>query len=177
MFAADTPHRRASRAPSSLAPGPHNHRVAGGLASQAALKKANRRRHHTILGERPRTRLRTTNGVSERMLDTYAVARSLTDAETSRQPRTDAITNAVRLAAEHGDHNVDLDEMRRSEVSARCAEPVSSAADSRAALPCRGSAGRGAPPASHSRQASEGGGPSKGGFWSPAPEACGSHRA
>lgn len=40
---------------------------------------------------------------SERMLDTHAVARSLTDAELT-PAQADAITNAVRLAAEHGDH-------------------------------------------------------------------------
>ena len=37
------------------------------------------------------------------MLDTHAVARSLTDAEFT-DAQADAITNAVRLAAEHGDH-------------------------------------------------------------------------
>ncbi len=37
-----------------------------------------------------------------RMLDTHAVARSLTDAEFT-PAQADAITNAVRLAAEHGD--------------------------------------------------------------------------
>jgi 2-keto-3-deoxy-galactonokinase len=37
------------------------------------------------------------------MLDTHAVARSLTDAEFT-EAQADAITNAVRLAAEHGDH-------------------------------------------------------------------------
>ena len=37
------------------------------------------------------------------MLDTHAVARSLTDAQFS-PAQADAITNAVRLAAEHGDH-------------------------------------------------------------------------
>ena len=37
------------------------------------------------------------------MLDTHAVARSLTDAEFT-PAQADAITNAVRLAAEHGDH-------------------------------------------------------------------------
>ena len=40
---------------------------------------------------------------SGRMLDTHAVARSLTDAEFT-PAQADAITNAVRLAAEHGDH-------------------------------------------------------------------------
>ena len=38
-----------------------------------------------------------------RMLDTHAVARSLTDAEFT-PAQADAITNAVRLAAEHGNH-------------------------------------------------------------------------
>ena len=38
-----------------------------------------------------------------RMLDTHAVARSLTDAEFT-PAQADAITNAVRLAAEQGDH-------------------------------------------------------------------------
>ena len=37
------------------------------------------------------------------MLDTHAVARSLTDAEFTAA-KADAITNAGRLAAEHGDH-------------------------------------------------------------------------
>ena len=37
------------------------------------------------------------------MLDTHAVARSLTDAELT-PAQADAITNAVRLAAEQGDH-------------------------------------------------------------------------
>ena len=37
------------------------------------------------------------------MLDTHAVARSLTDAEFT-PAQADAITNAVRQAAEHGDH-------------------------------------------------------------------------
>ena len=37
------------------------------------------------------------------MLDTHAVARSLTDAEFTPD-QADAITNAVRLAAEHSDH-------------------------------------------------------------------------
>ena len=37
------------------------------------------------------------------MLDTHAVARSLTDAQFT-PAQADAITNAVRLAAEHGDH-------------------------------------------------------------------------
>ena len=37
------------------------------------------------------------------MLDTHAVARSLTDADLP-PAQADAITNAVRLAAEHGDH-------------------------------------------------------------------------
>ena len=37
------------------------------------------------------------------MLDTHAVARSLTDAELT-PAQADAITNAVRQAAEHGDH-------------------------------------------------------------------------
>ena len=37
------------------------------------------------------------------MLDTDAVARSLTDPEFT-EAQADAITNAVRLAAEHGDH-------------------------------------------------------------------------
>ena len=37
------------------------------------------------------------------MLDTHAVARSLTDAELT-PAQADAITNAVRLAADHGDH-------------------------------------------------------------------------
>ena len=37
------------------------------------------------------------------MLDTHAVARSLTDAEFT-PAQADAITNAVRLAAERGDH-------------------------------------------------------------------------
>ena len=37
------------------------------------------------------------------MLDTHAVARSLADAEFT-PAQADAITNAVRLAAEHGDH-------------------------------------------------------------------------
>ena len=37
------------------------------------------------------------------MLDTHAVARSLTDAEFT-PAQADAITNAVRLAAEHGNH-------------------------------------------------------------------------
>ena len=37
------------------------------------------------------------------MLDAHAVARSLTDAEFT-PAQADAITNAVRLAAEHGDH-------------------------------------------------------------------------
>ena len=37
------------------------------------------------------------------MLDTHAVARALTDAEFTPAP-ADAITNAVRLAAEQGDH-------------------------------------------------------------------------
>ena len=43
------------------------------------------------------------------MLDTHAVARSLTDAEIHAGPEANAITNAVRLAAEHGDH-VPLDQ-------------------------------------------------------------------
>ena len=38
-----------------------------------------------------------------RMLDTHAVARSLTEAEFT-PAQADAITNAVRLAAEHGNH-------------------------------------------------------------------------
>ena len=45
-------------------------------------------------------------GESERislMLDTHDVARSLTDAEFT-PAQADAITNAVRLAAEHGNH-------------------------------------------------------------------------
>ena len=37
------------------------------------------------------------------MLDTHAVARSLTDAELT-PAQADAITNAVRLAADHDDH-------------------------------------------------------------------------
>ena len=37
------------------------------------------------------------------MLDTHAVARSLTEAEFT-PAQADAITNAVRLAAEHGNH-------------------------------------------------------------------------
>ncbi len=37
------------------------------------------------------------------MLDTHAVARALTDAEFT-PAQADAITNAVRLAAEQGDH-------------------------------------------------------------------------
>ena len=37
------------------------------------------------------------------MLDTHAVARSLTDAEFT-PAQADAIIDAVRLAAEHGDH-------------------------------------------------------------------------
>ena len=37
------------------------------------------------------------------MLDTHAVARSLTDAQFT-PAQADAITNAIRLAAEHGDH-------------------------------------------------------------------------
>jgi len=37
------------------------------------------------------------------MLDTHAVARSLTEAEFT-PAQADAITDAVRLAAEHGDH-------------------------------------------------------------------------
>jgi len=37
------------------------------------------------------------------MLDTHAVARSLTDAKFT-PAQADAITNAVRQAAEHGDH-------------------------------------------------------------------------
>ena len=37
------------------------------------------------------------------MLDTRAVARSLTDADFT-PAQADAITNAVRLAADHGDH-------------------------------------------------------------------------
>ena len=37
------------------------------------------------------------------MLDTHAVARSLTDAEFT-PAQADAITNTVRLAAEHGNH-------------------------------------------------------------------------
>ena len=37
------------------------------------------------------------------MLDTHAVARSLTDAEFT-PAQADAITNAIRQAAEHGDH-------------------------------------------------------------------------
>ncbi len=37
------------------------------------------------------------------MLDTHAVARSLTDAQFT-PVQADASTNAVRLAAEHGDH-------------------------------------------------------------------------
>ena len=37
------------------------------------------------------------------MLDTHAVARSLADAEFT-PAQADAIANAVRLAAEHGDH-------------------------------------------------------------------------
>lgn len=37
------------------------------------------------------------------MLDTHAVARSLTDAHLT-PAQVDAIVNAVRLAAEHGDH-------------------------------------------------------------------------
>ena len=37
------------------------------------------------------------------MLDTHAVARSLTEAEFT-PAQADAITNAVRQAAEHGDH-------------------------------------------------------------------------
>jgi hypothetical protein len=42
-------------------------------------------------------------GMNGRMLDTHAVARSLTDAEFT-PTQADAITNAVRLAAEHGNH-------------------------------------------------------------------------
>lgn len=37
------------------------------------------------------------------MLDTHAVARALTDAELT-PAQADAITDAVRLAADHGDH-------------------------------------------------------------------------
>ena len=37
------------------------------------------------------------------MLNTHAIARSLTDAEFT-QAQADAITNVVRLAAEHCDH-------------------------------------------------------------------------
>ena len=37
------------------------------------------------------------------MLDTRAVARSLTDADFT-PAQADAITNAIRLAADHGDH-------------------------------------------------------------------------
>ena len=37
------------------------------------------------------------------MLDTHAVARSLTDADFT-PAQADAITNAIRLAADHGDH-------------------------------------------------------------------------
>ncbi len=44
------------------------------------------------------------------MLDTHAVARSLTDAEFT-PAQADAITNAVRLVAEHGNH-VTSDEFR-----------------------------------------------------------------
>ena len=42
-------------------------------------------------------------GDNGRMLDTHAVARSLTDAELT-PAQADAITNAVRLASDHGDH-------------------------------------------------------------------------
>lgn len=44
------------------------------------------------------------------MLDTHAVARSLTDADFT-PAQADAITNAVRLAAEHGDH-VTIDQFK-----------------------------------------------------------------
>lgn len=40
---------------------------------------------------------------NERMLDTHAVARSLTEAELT-PAQADAITDAIRLAADHGDH-------------------------------------------------------------------------
>ena len=56
------------------------------------------------------------------MLDTHAVARSLTDAQFT-PVQADAITNAVRLAAEHGDH-VTSDQFRaglaevRTEIAA-----------------------------------------------------------
>ena len=43
------------------------------------------------------------SAIMETMLDTHAVARSLADAEFT-PAQADAITNAVRLAAEHGDH-------------------------------------------------------------------------
>lgn len=44
------------------------------------------------------------------MLDTRAIARSLTDAKLTSD-RADAITAAVRAAAEHGDH-VSVDKFR-----------------------------------------------------------------
>lgn len=44
------------------------------------------------------------------MLDTHAVARALTDAEFT-PAQADAITNVVRLAAEHGGH-VTSDELK-----------------------------------------------------------------
>ena len=56
------------------------------------------------------------------MLDTHAVARSLTDAEVHAGPGG-PLTNAVRLAAEHGDH-VTLGQFTASlaEVRAEIAE-------------------------------------------------------
>ena len=63
------------------------------------------------------------------MLDTHAVARSLTDAAFT-PAQADAITNAVRLAAEHGDHvtpdqfTAGLAEVR-TEIAALGTRPVS----------------------------------------------------
>ena len=56
------------------------------------------------------------------MLDTRAVARSLTDASFT-PAQADAITNAVRLAAEHGDH-VTSDQLKvgLAEVRTKIAE-------------------------------------------------------
>ena len=62
------------------------------------------------------------------MLQTHAVARSLTDAELT-PAQADAITNAVRLAADHDDHvtsdqfKAGLAELRTEIVSPR-ADPT-----------------------------------------------------
>ena len=77
------------------------------------------------------------------MLDTHAVARSLTDADFS-PAQADAITDAVRLAAERGDHvtsdqfKTGLAELRtemagqRAELTGQIAELAGQVAEQRA---------------------------------------------